>query len=296
MDLLLDDLVDGGQTLRDVVGIQQLLVGSLEKAIAAIKQSDQIGPAIRRFDTKKGTSRCGVSASRVLCSAFCLQLIEKHLPGAGLCKDEKRHDGSFGCVHQPRFAFVDGSVEGGSLRLSFALFLEDFKQKKSWVKNNFLPPVLEFRWGKLGPSSTGSSRGQARKVRTAERVLADSQACAAAAVLVWSPLSNPGIQQRRPEPHQHSSSSNKQTGCHLKPSQRNRQRKMEGLLFNVNNGYVVHFGVIYLCATSETHRLTCWGSPSAPLQLHRGHRPRLSQRTAHRHQLHQHDTMREHRW
>ena len=26
-------------------------------------------------------------------------------------------------------------------------FLEDSKQKKSWVKNNFLPPVLEFRWG-----------------------------------------------------------------------------------------------------------------------------------------------------
>jgi hypothetical protein len=33
--LLLDDLVDSGQTLREVVGIQQLLVGRLEKAIAA---------------------------------------------------------------------------------------------------------------------------------------------------------------------------------------------------------------------------------------------------------------------
>ena len=146
-------------------------------------------------------------------------------------------------------------------------------------------------WVGQAGSKLNGLPGAGREVRTAERVLADSQACAAAAA-----VSNPGIQQRRPEPHQHSSSSNKQTGCHLRPSQRNRQRKMEGLLFNVNNGYVVLFGVIYLCATSERHKLTCWGSPSPPLQLHRGHRPRLSQRTAHRHQLHQHDTMREHRW
>ena len=34
--LLLDDLVDGGETVRDVVGVQQLLVGRLEQAIAKI--------------------------------------------------------------------------------------------------------------------------------------------------------------------------------------------------------------------------------------------------------------------
>jgi hypothetical protein len=33
--LLLDDLVDGREALREVIGIQQLLVGGLEQAIAA---------------------------------------------------------------------------------------------------------------------------------------------------------------------------------------------------------------------------------------------------------------------
>jgi hypothetical protein len=33
--LLLDDLVDGRETLRKVIGLEQLLVGSLEQAIAA---------------------------------------------------------------------------------------------------------------------------------------------------------------------------------------------------------------------------------------------------------------------
>lgn len=40
--LLLDDLVDGGETVREVVGVEELLVSRLKKAIAVTEGLDSV--------------------------------------------------------------------------------------------------------------------------------------------------------------------------------------------------------------------------------------------------------------
>jgi hypothetical protein len=102
--LLLDDLVDGGKTIREVVGIQQLLVGRLEKAITAV--TSQMGWSVA---SNAQTSRAGAAANL----EFVQQLSKMHLPGAGLGEDEERHDDGLSSVPQPRLLLSMEAWESG---------------------------------------------------------------------------------------------------------------------------------------------------------------------------------------
>jgi hypothetical protein len=174
-----------------------------------------------------------------------------------------------------------GKAADRRLCLDFSRGLQ--AEKKLRAKNNFLPPVWSCWWGRPGPSSAAGRSGAGRAVRTrpsATQVLAPGRVRTSA-------------RSNKPETNQQSNAvlSRISSSNSPEPSSSTLQypaRKMEGLLFNVNNGYAEPSQYALLSTLTSL--------PSPPPQLHRGHRPRLPQWTAHQHQLHQHDTMREHRW
>jgi len=77
---------------------------------------------------------------------LCLQLIMVHLPGAGLCKNKKRHDGVLCRVPQPRLLLSMEAWEGGSMAAVLAL-LSRAPSRKKLSEEQFFTTSLEFRWG-----------------------------------------------------------------------------------------------------------------------------------------------------
>ena len=135
----------------------------------------------------------------------------------------------------PNRAFCSGWKRGKTAQLRPCLHFDRGLQaeKKLGAKNNFLPPVWSCRWGWLVQALLVVHRGRQRGVPTpCLQTLGAPGGC----VCTVQVGGQPSI-QRRPGPHLQAPTA-KGAVIYNFPTFI-RQSKMEGLLFNVNNGYVI---------------------------------------------------------